>query len=685
MASSASDRANLQTALEYFGTSSREFNRATWSPSTPAGSTIDYATLAKTPTPETSTAINRNLSAVRVATAFTRPDGTQAIVGEPLLKRRYLLARINELTNTADPNIQRDFGLQWDGINFRWKYVGATGSAVQSSIKTLAQVAAENPGREPNFFEILKAVILSGSVGLGTNGATFVAAENKYWDTTGGLSADCQIMQIGANIIDSWDADNIPSFINFAGNELAGVENLPYLNKLVLCPSLPPVSSTNQTADCWLAPSLWNPHQNGSSAPTTGPGSRVRIALTGTPTYKVVFTVLPTSYQTNPIVTSPTPSIDVAANGFMAPSPPQETGASAPLAMTGAVSSVGAPEKYYGFHFVFPSPPTRDQVNEDNIDSVSPNFGTTPGGNIELQVQLPDNTYKTYQKWNIAATGAVLSSQGAKKNGDWTNTNKLVDPEFVALDPRTLRFGVWGTDASSQGTGIAKKDASYGAEDSLDLGAPANRIEQITWSRPQGASFTVSALPANLSLYATNGTASNHYVDLDGVQRRGDWATDVNGTTTKATIMYGSTKTAPAGNYFDRPQIFNSAFQSVAELGQVFRDQPWKTLNFTIANSADAGLLDAFTLQDVPLTAGRTSLNTRQSPVLAAMISQGGLRIDGSSIITSAQATNVANAIVTATTANPLVSKGDLVARIAADASFTGLLNKEARECVCAR
>src|SRR5207237_4095499 len=158
--------------------------------------------------------------------------------------------------------------------------------------------------------------------------------------------------------------------------------------------------------------------------------------------------------------------------------------------------------------------------------------------------------------------------------------------------------------------------------------------------------------------------------------------TDVNGTANMKTILYASAKTAPAGNSLDRPQILSSPFQSVAELGQVFRDQPWKTLNFTIANSGDAGLLDAFTLQDVSLTAGRTSLNTRQSPVLAAMISQGGLRIDGSSIITSTQAANVANAIVTATTANPLVSKGDLVARIAADASFTGLLNKEASECV---
>src|SRR5205814_3262088 len=71
MASSASSRANLQVALEYFGTFSREFNTATWKPSTPAGSSIDYATLAKTPTPDTSTAINRDLAAVRVSGSIT--------------------------------------------------------------------------------------------------------------------------------------------------------------------------------------------------------------------------------------------------------------------------------------------------------------------------------------------------------------------------------------------------------------------------------------------------------------------------------------------------------------------------------------------------------------------------------------------------------------------------------------
>src|SRR5207248_10620721 len=110
MASSASSRANLQVALEYFGTFSREFNTATWKPSTPAGSSIDYATLAKTPTPDTSTAINRDLAAVRVSCSITgtwnRADGSPLIAVEPLLKMRYLLTRINDLSNTANASIQ---------------------------------------------------------------------------------------------------------------------------------------------------------------------------------------------------------------------------------------------------------------------------------------------------------------------------------------------------------------------------------------------------------------------------------------------------------------------------------------------------------------------------------------------------------------------------------------------------
>src|SRR5205085_250259 len=116
-------------------------------------------------------------------------------------------------------------------------YVGPTGTTVQTAIKRLDEVAALN--REPNFFELLKAGILSGSVGIGSgtgNVRTFVNAQAKYYSTVAPTSSDYQIMQIGANIIDQWDSDNVPTFINFGGNELAGIENLPYLNKLVFKP-----------------------------------------------------------------------------------------------------------------------------------------------------------------------------------------------------------------------------------------------------------------------------------------------------------------------------------------------------------------------------------------------------------------------------------------------------------------
>src|SRR5207247_1237735 len=112
----------------------------------------------------------------------------------------------------------------------------------------------------------------------------------------------------------------------------------------------------------------------------------------------------------------------------------------------------------------------------------------------------------------------------------------LQDPEMVALDPRTLRFGIWGTEADKQGGGggggNGKKDYAQGAADSLDQRNPANRIEQITSYQPQGSSFTVTSFPTDLSLYATNTGAgtNNHYLDLDGVQRRGDWTTDTTGT-----------------------------------------------------------------------------------------------------------------------------------------------------------
>jgi hypothetical protein len=126
----------------------------------------------------------------------------------------------------------------------------------------------------------------------------------------------------------------------------------------------------------------------------------------------------------------------------------------------------------------------------------------------------------------------------------------------------------------------------------------------------------------------------------------------------------------------------------VAEIGQVFRDQPWKTLSFTTAvtgataNSADAGLLDVFTLHESSIEAGKTSLNTRQTPVLKAILSKAATQLTGASVINSTQRDNIITALTNLTSAQPMVNKAELVTRLAADSRVTGLGNKTARECV---
>jgi hypothetical protein len=694
-------------ALQYLGTFFRELNAPTWKPSTPAGSTIDYASLANTPTAESSTAINRDLLSVRATGAFTRFDGTSAELGDLLLKRRFPLSRLAWITykgpsatlqigkdvdpslsspNTSDPiiiqlvangvnlttiragtaaNIKTCFGLTFPAggaAGDPWTYTSPTGAAAATRILRLDEVGAAI--REPDFFELLKAVTLSGSVGMGSGSAnSFVAAEQKYYITgttpSNSLSSDYQIMQIGANVIDQWDPDSVPTFIDFfdsTGNyRLAGIENLPYLNKLVFKPCWIKVQGKDQFA-AWLLPSLWNPHQN---APTAA--QNVRVAFTtGTMAAFITYTGGATPYASTAVTASASQFMTVDASLFGTVGNPSLNNPSAPTAVVGTSPSsiTKSPDNYYGFNFPFA---TNAAVTPSNSLTAYPDFGAS-GCDFELQVQV-GTTWKTYQKWKGSGPGHPLVCQSPQPG--WTATT-LQDPEFVTLDPRTLRFGVWGT-AGSQSAVPA--DYTDGTQGTLDW--PTPRFERITALPPQGTGFSSPTSP-NLYLYAKNDDGTIHYTDLDTIQRRGD-------------IISGSTTAMLPTDFVDRPQILNRPFQSVAELGQVFRDQPWKTLDLTTAASADAGLLDVFTLHEASMEAGKTSLNTKQKAIFTTILSQATKRLadpTGATTITSAQRNSIVNALFALTSSQPVIRKTDLLTQLAADPSVTGLGNKEARELV---
>ncbi len=59
-------------------------------------------------------------------------------------------------------NIQKYFGLVWDSTNERWNYTSPLGGSLASSIANLSTLTGT---REPDFFELLQAGILDGSLG----------------------------------------------------------------------------------------------------------------------------------------------------------------------------------------------------------------------------------------------------------------------------------------------------------------------------------------------------------------------------------------------------------------------------------------------------------------------------------------------------------------------------------------
>ncbi|PYV80738.1 MAG: hypothetical protein DMG96_00015 [Acidobacteria bacterium] len=299
-------------ALQYLGTSSRGTNSPSFSPSTPAGSTIDYATLAST-----STAVNPNFLLRTVSTSFTRFDGTTAVVGEPLVKTRFPLSRLAWITYkgpsalrtlppqsptlpTTDSNYDM-WALQWlygisasylqagtaanikacFGLTFPtggsagspWTYTNPAGTSAASAIMRLDQVAAA--AREPDFFELLQAAILSGSLGQNTGGG--VTGGNVFPDVHMSNTTH-HILTIGACIIDQASPGSIPTRIQFNPSGTVwtayGVKNLPYITQLYPIAGTSPNDSTKWAT--YLLFQLWNPHQNAGAST-----SSVRLRVDG--------------------------------------------------------------------------------------------------------------------------------------------------------------------------------------------------------------------------------------------------------------------------------------------------------------------------------------------------------------------------------------------------------------------
>jgi len=346
---------------------------------------------------------------------------------------------------------------------------------------------------------------------------------------------------------------------------------------------------------------------------------------------------------------------------------------------------------------------------------------------FDLQAQLTNGTWITYQRFEglynqTGGFGSPLAFIGESGDNiadmlrntdssmpDAAQVNEFYrwrgrgnSAEWIKTDPRTMRFGLsaWGQANAANpfnmiyspqndnlGYSVRSTTNAYRPPPLYDwMGTnfcvPGTSAYSSGWSpasQPQAnagyqitsglqGGFQVasaSSTPLLFGLVSNNPDVLDNanparYPDPDGVIRPGDG-------------YFGALPTVP-GRIADRPLLLNRPFRSVGELGYVFRDVPWKTLDFFSRRSGDLGLLDVFSISetdgDLPLTAGQINLNTRQTAVLAAVLLNSSKQLPGVSAsvphseLTAAQANTIAAAIVAESTARPFSDKGDLVTRV---------------------
>jgi hypothetical protein len=179
---------------------------------------------------------------------------------------------------------------------------------------------------------------------------------------------------------------------------------------------------------------------------------------------------------------------------------------------------------------------------------------------------------------------------------------------------------------------------------------------------------------------ADNRTTSQTYIaDPDGVVRPAD------GTLATNILAAGSQA---------RPVMLNRPLTSVGEMAYAMRGDPWKSLDFASAASADSALLDLFCVSPTPaIQAGVVNPNSASAEVLQALL----LKADKnpsianpspppasltSASLTDANALTIAQAIRTYVKTNVLENRSDLVRMTDTLGAIPGLDYKRQKEVI---
>lgn len=665
-------------ALQYLGTFSRESNEPSFAPDPNrprlVGDALHGGNDAFDPADPKADRINPPLLQVRVGKPFIRNDGTTARLGDPLLASRFALSRLGWITfqgpsaeHGGDPagtaqNIELRFGLRWQPASQEWVYLHG-GLRPIARLEEVAQL-----GRDPDFFELLKAGIVAGSLG---KSALRLNQENEYLPNQeqflGDASLEGQLFQIGANIIDQSDTDSYPTHLRTASGQFHGSEDLPGLYRVFL----EAVRTGEEQGAALLEPELWNPYDWHSTPAVRGP-TRFRITLeaeevrfegpaTGEPVGREASALEfdlgladRASFRQPTLLRDDAGKIQPGAANLTgvlwSPFNTLESGTFAPFDLA------AAPSRLVGFR----------------VGSIDPwrqggSAVLVAGKGLRLRLEYEQNGWHPYQVLYFP------SGQPLGLGMAWPFRAGASAKAAVLNDPRTERFGVgWVTTTAYPARAFAPSgQAVSGAGGFLhESMRPDAREEPPGYAALFGLAaqqgwFGDNRFPGCLSQNSASQTS--HYADPDGVVRRAMGAYTPHGTS------IGLPMAAPVSNadWDNRPFLLNRPFRNVAELGYVFRGSPWKNLDFFTAESGDSALLDLFCVSESKLlVGGRLNPNGRHPKVVEAMLAGSARDASGSALLGADECQRLAQAL--AGQQQPLGNRAELVRWIALSGSCYG-------------
>jgi putative Ig domain-containing protein len=305
-------------------------------------------------------------------------------------------------------------------------------------------------------------------------------------------------------------------------------------------------------------------------------------------------------------------------------------------------------------------------------------------------VGIADSAYSVRDGWIIDAPLPVRDSAGpsgvpqAFSSAQLTQSQPPGPAVYIKADPRATRFGIFQMDSNPTANSRIIDSVWPSNSSNLRNGYGGNIVDpggpvEHAPNRFVGSAYYPATFSINSSITDARDTATTTYTDNDSILRPADAIYPGAATTSGSSTPYYTASTSY------RPIILNRPFRNVGELGYAFRDLPWKTLDFFSDKSADAGLLDIFTVNDGPqvldgngnvvgmappsIAAGTVNLNTAQGADLQAVFAGTILNeLDSTNTVsntgTGATAAPVLAAnIVNAAAATPMQNKSELLTR----------------------